>query len=240
MKLRVGMRTELRVRWLVSGALLFFSIFLTNSASAADDSAPGTVDVEAQLRELESAKRLMKALGEMHAQSAPGGQAPAQGRLAAPADLSAEMAKSAPDATKITSSGDFDVAKMAGVDRKDAAERLSQAARVVTGERSDLQTSMTRPANMGSSTSEAAAPRARGYDNDERVRSMMENLIDEIAPWAISFAAVFGVGYTTLSWFTGRAAKTPKGPVGESTHRSGSRRRRGSRARSTERRRNRE
>ncbi len=189
------------------------------------------VDVDAQLREIENTKKLMKALGELHGQGTGG----VQSQL--PSQAGSDPGKSAPavSAAPVASGGrDLKGLELPGLptdDLRALGKEAAQAARAAgLGSGSGGAEASPRLADASPGESGAMRPaRAPAPGDEERYRVMLESLIEEIGPWVIAFVVVFFLGYVAISWLSARARKSSR--PGDRA-RSGSRRRGESRRRS--------
>ena len=193
------------------------------------ESKPG--DVEAQLREIENTKKLMKALGELHGQGTGGPQSQS------PAQAGADAAKSAAGGAAVLlapGSRDPKGLELPGLPTEDLralGKEASQAARAVgldSGSAGAVASSGQAAANPGENGG-MRPPRASAPGDEERYKVMLESLLEEIGPWVIAFVVIFFLGYVTISWISARARKTSR--MGD-RGRSGSRRKGGSGRRS--------
>ena len=189
------------------------------------------VDVEAQLREIENTKKLMKALGELHGQGTGGvqGQLPGQPGLdpakSAPGGSPAPVTSNARDQNGLELPGlPTDAVRALGKEASQAARAVGLDSSSGGAETSPRQADTNSGDNGGMRPSRAPAP-----GDEMRFKAMLESLIEEIGPWAITFVVVFFLGYVAISWLSARAQ--PASRPGDQ-RRSGSRRKGGSRKRS--------
>lgn len=196
-------------------------------ASGKDAKGP---DGEAQLREIESTKKLMKALGEMNAPQ-PGG-----------ADKAGEAAKQGAAANAArkgeAAEGGTGVLKGMGIpgelatDLREAAGAASKAARAV-GLTADPDTVVARGTAGGGSGSSARGEetaRSRPAASESEFQELLDKLIDEFLPWAIGIAVLLALTIGIFSWAAARGQALGAAPQGKGSNR-GSRKRRGSRRR---------
>lgn len=189
------------------------------------------VDVDAQLREIENTKKLMKALGELHGQGAGGVQGQLPGQAGLDPGKSAPAASAAPVASGGRDQKGLELPGLPTDELRALGKEASQAARAAgLGSGSGGAETSPRQTDAGPGESGAMRPaRAPTAGDEERYRVMLDSLIEEIGPWAIAFVVVFFLGYVAISWLSARVRKTSR--PGDRA-RSGSRRKGGSRRRS--------
>lgn len=195
--------------------------------------APGSerpADAESQLREIESAKRLMKELGALHGGGTPAGGTkdgavvPAFGARERTGKMPlGALGEAGPDEPKSE--------PIAGA--REVAGVLSSAAKVVGVGSASAGTPGGRStgASEPSADSEATPRRSAQADDPGQVERLLNGLIDEVLPWAIGFAILFAIGYVGISWMFARAERGPSRHEGSSRSSSRSSRHEGSRRR---------
>lgn len=194
-------------------------------------------DVEAQLREMENTKKLMKALGELHAKSTPGnpGTSPGPAGIVPPATTAASPQQLGGAEREGASLGIAGV-PLTGV--REAAGTAAQVARSLSGD-----TRVPSPGSLPERGDSSATPfgsaledgasgargRPRGADDEYRTQTLISAFLEEIQPWAIGFGLILALFYAIFSWVTARASRATgqKSVKASSSH--GSRRRRSSR-----------
>ena len=206
---------------------------LSPGAFGGGQSAPA--DAESQLREIENTKRLMKALGELHAKQAPA--SPGAAQVSSPTGQTQEMQKApgqAPGGAPDVASR-LDLVGIPTSGLREVAGTAAQVARSLTGESASAARPAARDGSVGmmgsipDDGSAGARPRQRGADDEYRAQTLVDEFLEEIKPWAIGFAVIFAICYAIFSWASARAARGPGSNLKVAPSRSGSRRRRSTR-----------
>ena len=208
---------------------------LSPGAFGSGQSTP--TDPESQLKEIENTKRLMKALGELHAKPVPSSPGASQNPLPAVQvqDAQRSPAQASSGANEASSRLDLIGIPVSGL--REAAGTAAQVARSLSGE----STAAARPAArdggggmMGTIPDDGSAgarPRQRGADDEYRAQTLVDEFLEEVKPWAIGFAVIFAICYAIFSWASARASRGPGTGHAQSSTRSGSSSRSGSRRR---------
>lgn len=191
-------------------------------------------DSEAQLREIESTKRLMKTLRDMNAP--PAGAGPGQAGESREATKAAEAPKAAKGGPEGGGPG-LELPGAVASELREVASGVSQAARAVglTGDPAAVAARDANRPNDGSpgatsgSMRDPEVMRTTVKADEGEVQAMLDRLIDEILPWAIGIGVLLALSYGIFSWAAARANAGDAGRRGSSGGRSGSRKRRSSR-----------
>ena len=198
-------------------------------------------DAESQLKEIENTKRLMKALGELHAKPAPSSPGASQNPLPAVQAQDAQRSPAHAQGGANDGSSRLDLIGIPQVGLREAAGTAAQLARSLTGESPAASRPSMRDGGVGTmgampdDGSAGARPRQRAADDEYRAQTLVDEFLEEVKPWAIGFAVIFAICYSIFSWASARASRGPSAGHAESSSRSrsssrsGSRRRRSSR-----------
>jgi hypothetical protein len=165
-------------------------------------------DSEAQLREIESTKRLMKELGALHG----GGGPMAAGAAIKPTGPSVSGVPTQVDEPAKDSGGDL----TSNPALRETVKAVNGAVNQVTGGGA-ASSSAARSNNL---EVPQEAPRTRQPGDEERLAELLNGLVDEMLPWALGFGVLFVVGYGGISLVSGRSGNTPGASSSRGRHRS--------------------
>jgi hypothetical protein len=199
--------------------------YLPGSGLAVPDTSAGPQDAEAQIREIERTKKLMRALGEMHGGEAapkPGTQ-PAVAPSAVPAAPAASARQEAAAAPAIAPLSHLPAAEL-----REIAGTAREAARAV-GIAGDKPVAASMQAERSLPVQEQSRSRSRPSDDGQEFRALLDGFVDEVLPWVIGFGLLFIAAYSSYGWFAGRATRQPRASGHSSTRRSSSERSRSGR-----------
>lgn len=192
------------------------------------------VDVESQLREIENTKKLMKALGELHGQAQTTVPGPAAGQGGPESAKVPQGAGIQPSpGVGVRDTGGLELPRVPSEDLRALAGGISQAARAVgidPASTSSASTTSGDPRNVTTVSNGEQGPQARAYSpgDQELLNGLLEKFIDEVMPWVVVLAGLFGIGYLLFSWMTSRVRRAA--PSSARGHAASKRRRRSSRS----------
>ena len=177
-------------------------------AGALGGSAERVSDVDAQLRDIETTKKLMKALGELHGQAAPGALLTGQNQLGAGGKPG--IAQTVPAAALADPSANtaLELPRLPAEQLRAATGAVSQVARTI-GVTSSSSDGAGRAADSGlGRIEESSTARSRAPGDDEKFRALFDQLVDEMLPWAIGFVVLFGAGYGVFALVLARSGSS--------------------------------
>ena len=187
------------------------------SSSAAGDLGKEVrpVDVEAQLREIENTKKLMKALGELHSQ----GKASATEQGVKGSDAArpspAALPQSTPEAVA-REGGGLELPRLPGEELRAIAGGVSQAARAVgleTGARpASAEDGLRRGGVDGHPAEATTKPRAYSAGDHERLSELFDKFIDEVLPWFGGIAVLLAICYAIYGAMASRGRLAARSP----------------------------